>query len=104
MEEETMLERDQFHAAATTAGVPPHLVDGLTRYVYDRCKPGSFLLAVLCNDLMNTLLRGDPASVAALPALCRFIHNEVPIGWFGSARFVEQHLLGFVAHNHAEGS
>lgn len=92
MEQELMLDRDKFFSKAIDAGVPPFTAEGLTRYVYERMAPGGFLRAVLENDLEGAIRRVDADNLAALPALCRVLHNEVPMGWYGTPGSVKAHL------------
>jgi hypothetical protein len=74
---------------AREAGVPAHLIGGLVRYLDDRILPGSFLQAVLCNDLEQAVGRADPASFLALPALLTFLRHETPaVCWGSRARVV----------------
>ena len=60
--------------------IPVALLSGLTRYVNDRIATGGFLRAVLENDLFGAHAKADPDSLAALPALMRYIYNEVEPG------------------------
>jgi len=70
--------------AFATAGVPPHLHGGLLRYFCDRILPGSFLQAVLCNDLAAAVRRGDPLSLAGLVRLVQVLELIAPIEAWGS--------------------
>src|SRR5689334_13211518 len=67
------------------AGVPDHLLPGLQRYFEGRIATGSFLRAVLENDLRSAIARGDPTSFAALPTLVAWIERNAPPGSWGSA-------------------
>jgi hypothetical protein len=65
-------------------GVPTNLHDGLLRYVRQGIPTGSFLHAVLCNDLGAACRRGDPATVRCLPEIVRFLDGYVPDQAWGS--------------------
>ena len=53
---------------------------------------GSFLRAVLENDLMRAVGHADPESLAALKAICQFIYHELPGSCHGNPVKV-QHWL-----------
>lgn len=76
--------------SSIVAAVPKRLVDGVTRYVEYGILPGSFLRAVLSNDLMGAVRRADPESLASLPALCCWIYNAVPRHVYGSIEAMER--------------
>jgi hypothetical protein len=67
---------------------------GLVRYLVHRIPPGDFLLAVLSNDLMEAVSRGDDASVAGLRSLVRFLHNDTPWSAHGSLAIVRAWVEG----------
>jgi hypothetical protein len=78
-------------AIALTAkrnGIPEHLIEGLSRYVTHGYRPGHFLSAVLENDLMEAMRRGDLDSRAGLFALCSVIDNDLPAACHGSVKRV----------------
>jgi hypothetical protein len=70
--------RQLFLAALREAGVPAHLHEGLALYAFERILPGSFLQAVLCNDLRQAVRRADPDSAAGLFRLVRFLDTVLP--------------------------
>lgn len=65
--------------------IPDGLHGGLIRYLVDGIRPGSFLSAVLENDLQEAVVRANPPEhFAALPALILFLFNEAPSHSWGS--------------------
>ena len=72
--------------------IPNHMVEGLDSYINHRLKQGSFLHAVLCNDLMEAVKRADADNMAALPAYANFLHNYAPPECYGSVEEVEAWL------------
>lgn len=64
--------------------LPDHLREGLDRYAHERIPTGGFLYAVLCNDLFEAVCRADAESLAALPAVCGYVYNELPSKCWGS--------------------
>lgn len=68
--------------------VPHHLREGLLRYFSDGILPGSFLQAVLCNDLAQAVSRGDPISIAGMTSLVAFLQWSTPAMAWGSREHV----------------
>lgn len=64
--------------------LPEHIRDGMRRYIESGIEPGSFLTAVLCNDLMGAMGKADEINRARLWDICAFLHNEAPSTCFGS--------------------
>jgi len=75
-------------------GVPEQLREGLMRYLVHRIPTGSFLLAVLTNDLSEAVARGDEASLAGLVNIVRFLVNDVTYMAWGSPVVVRAWLEG----------
>jgi hypothetical protein len=70
--------------ALATSAVPDHLRGGLVRYFSDGILPGSFLQAVLCNDLVQATQRGTASSLCGLPDLVAFLLAVAPSAAWGS--------------------
>ena len=64
--------------------IPAHMWDAVTNYYLHGYAPGSFLTAVLCNDLMGAFSRADDENAAAMQGWVRFLYNYAPSGTFGS--------------------
>lgn len=63
-------------------GVPAHLKLGLRMYLERGVIPGSFLQAVLKNDLAEAIAHADNASLAGLKGLVSYLFNHVPtVAW-----------------------
>jgi hypothetical protein len=73
-------------------GVPVTLHDGLRNYIAGRRPVGSFLTAVLSNDLAGAVVRADPGNKFALPEIVLFLHNYAPSPCWGSPEAVEAWL------------
>ena len=69
---------NQYHDA------PADVLAAIQRWVQYRDYPGSFVCRLLCNDLIGTYRAADEASLAALPTILRYLHNEVPTNCYGS--------------------
>ena len=64
--------------------LPPHLQGGVVRYIEQGTPPGDFLTAVITNNLRLAVGHADDISLAALPEIVRFFHNESPSGCWGT--------------------
>lgn len=82
---------------AKDCGVPSYMIPGLTRYLVDRIPPGSFLMAVLQNDLMKALSCADSANINCLKAYGMFLYNHAPLGSYGTRENVDSWLKRHVS-------
>jgi hypothetical protein len=64
--------------------IPPGMMPSILRYVDDGLPVGDFLRAVISNDLMGSVGRGDDINVKNLPAFCAYFHNHAPAECHGS--------------------
>lgn len=55
----------------------------LTRYRDHGTPAGSFVEAILCNDLMGACSRADVLNRSRLHDYCRFLFTHMPIGSYG---------------------
>lgn len=74
--------------------VPEQFHLGLVNYLAHRLNPGSFLRAVFENDLRRAVSYADPGAFKAMPAIVRFLVNDVPAKAWGSEGLVNAWLLG----------
>jgi hypothetical protein len=68
--------------------------EGLARYLDDHIKPGSFLSAVLCNDLSKSFGCADEENTASMQVLVAFLYNEAPSAAWGSPEKFQAWLEG----------
>jgi hypothetical protein len=61
------------------------VISSLNRYVKDRIMPGSFLRAVLCNQLYAAVTLADQENLASLKEIVHYVYNELPEESWGSA-------------------
>lgn len=67
--------------------VPDETVEALERYVYHLIPTGSFLMAVLCNDLKEACGRADSNNRRILFETMSLIYNTIPsISWGSYAK------------------
>ena len=79
---------ERLRADAESAGVPAHLIDGALLYIGSGHAPGSFLTAVLRNDLWESVARADGRSREGLVELVLFLYNSAPAPCWGTAERV----------------
>ncbi len=72
--------------------LPSHMRGGMQRYIENRIEPGSFLGAILANDLVGSHGKADYINKEAIPAYVEFLTMEVPIICWGSRDKVRKWL------------
>jgi hypothetical protein len=85
----TGLTEKGINATLAAFAVPSHLRGGIERWVMLGVEPGSFLTAVLSNDLMRAVRAADRNSWEALPALIGWLTAEAPPECWGSPSRME---------------
>ena len=68
--------------------IPERMLPALNRYVKHGIVPGSFLYAVLCNDLKEAVACADDENIQQLPEYVRYLYNNVPSPCWGSVERV----------------
>lgn len=71
---------------------PQVIQESLKRYVENGVSTGSFLIAVLANDLMEAFNRADDYNLPALGSIVAYITMEIPIPCCVSYEKVDEHL------------
>ena len=79
--------------------IPSRMGPGITRYLEHRVQPGSFLSAVICNDLQEAVGWADEENVINLPAYAYYFYNEVDSRAWGSVEAMKRWLEGAVQEN-----
>jgi hypothetical protein len=74
--------------------VPEHMHGGLARYIDSGIMPGSFLSAVLTNDLKGAFGYADHINKNRVGDIAMYLYNYAPSACWGSPSKVEQ----WVAH------
>lgn len=64
--------------------LPEHMRDAARLYIEQGIPPGSFLQAVICNDLYAAFAKADHENRKAMLAWVRFFHFEAPAECFGT--------------------
>lgn len=77
-------------------------LDAIDLYVKQGIPTGSFLAAVLCNDLMEAMGRADMGNRSSLFEICTYIYNETPSSCHGSPQRVREWLEYKSKERHAK--
>lgn len=64
--------------------IPDHCQDGLKLYLEHGIPTGSFLEAVLSNDLRKAVGRADDVNSRAIPNYIKFLYSYAPVDSWGS--------------------
>jgi len=59
--------------------LPEHIRQGVRSYIEDGAPPGSFLQAVICNDLTESFARADDINITRMFDIVSFFYNEAPL-------------------------
>lgn len=69
------------------SNIPDHMHEGIRGYVDHGISPGSFLRAVLCNDLMSAANNADSINRRYLFEYAALLYNELPrVCWGDSSK------------------
>jgi hypothetical protein len=72
---------------------PPHIRESLNDYVLRGIETGSFLRAVLENNLTEAVTHADRRNILLLRHIVAWVYNNVPSNVCGSAEAVRWHLM-----------
>lgn len=64
--------------------LPEHMQNGMRLYIERGIEPGSFMYAVLCNDLMGAFGCADSVNQRRIKDFCQFLYNDAPSKCHGS--------------------
>ncbi len=69
--------------------------EALIRYIEHGIKPGSFLTAILCNDLLSAVGHADSVNKSRIPEYVKYLFNEVPGNCWGSPEAMQTWMEKF---------
>ena len=69
--------------------LPQHMQDGVRLYLDKGVKPGSFLTAVLSNNLVEAFKTADVTNIMNMQRWATWLYNDCPVGAWGSLDKVE---------------
>ena len=72
------------HADIDYSTLPEHMREGAEDYIERGYDPGSFLFAVLANDLVGAFGHADSTNLAAIHTWAQWLYNEAPHACWGS--------------------
>lgn len=72
--------------------IRPDLYGALERYLNHGIMPGSFLTAVLQNNLAEACGRADSSNSSNISNIVGYIYNHLPSNSWGSAEKVQEYL------------
>ena len=84
--------------------LPEHIREGVRNWLEAGITPGSFLRALLRNDLFQTVLRADDINRAELLHIIRWFVQYAPEGSYGSAKVFSQWPMYLKALERQEAS
>lgn len=64
--------------------LPAYMQGGMLRYIENGFEPGSFLTALLSNDLRETFARADDLNATAVRTYVQYLYSYAPQGCWGS--------------------
>ncbi len=64
--------------------IPVRMQEAMTRYVQDGITPGSFLCAVIDNDLRGAIFQADDTHTLLVPLFVNWFYSEAPANCCGS--------------------
>ena len=74
--------------------IPEYMRSGLEDYIDNKTPGGSFLSAVISNDLCGAVACADENNMRNLPAYANFLHNYAPYDCWGSLEKMNAWLEG----------
>jgi len=86
------LERIHLFDMALECNIPSYMIDGLLDYILEHCPAGSFLTAILCNDLRQACNKADETNKHLIWEYVYFLFNHAPMGCWGSEERVAEWL------------
>ena len=66
--------------------LPEHMRFGVHNYIEHGLEPGSFLRAVISNNLFEAIKRADRVNAEYLPLYVRFFESNAPAWCYGSLK------------------
>ena len=75
--------------------LPEHMREGVKLYIERGIPPGSFLTAIICNDLREACGRADYINQHRIFEIVRWFWNEAPSPCWGSAERMKSWMAQF---------
>jgi len=75
--------------------IPERMMPGIKRYVEHGAEPGSFLSAIIQNNLSEAVGRADSENQKNIPAFVAYFYNKCPLACWGSKEKMESWIDSF---------
>ena len=75
--------------------IPERMMPGIRLYVEHGVQPGSFLSAVIQNNLSEAVGRADDENLKNIPAFVAYFYNECPSNCWGSPEKMQSWMESF---------
>ena len=75
--------------------LPEHMIEGMNLYLEHGVKPGSFMTAILCNDLREAVGRADHINIKYITNIVAHCYNYIPSHSWGSPEAVQAWVESF---------
>lgn len=83
---------DKFWLDWSRWDVPEHTQEAFENYILRGYPPGSFMMAVLCNDFVGAVHKADHINKGALVDIAKWMLNVPPSECWGNSRAVKEWL------------
>lgn len=70
--------------------LPAHCRAGMQRYIENGTIPGDFLVAIICNNLVDAYGQADDINTERMRDYAVFLYNEAPRGSWGSVQIMKR--------------
>ena len=84
------ISREDFGFTTDYSILPKHMREGAKLYIERGIKPGSFMEAVICNNLTLACMYADDINRYRLFDIVNFFYNEAPSACWGSKEKMEK--------------
>ena len=75
--------------------IPERMMGGINRYIENGIVPGSFLTAIIQNNLSEAVGQADDENLKNIPAYVSYFYNEAPATCWGSKTQMEKWVERF---------
>ena len=83
--------------------IPERMMPGIRLYVEHGLQPGSFLSAIIQNNLSEAVGRADTENLKNIPAFVAYFYNECPNDCWGSPEKMKSWMKSFQSLAKGEG-
>tara|TARA_R110002020_G_scaffold283942_1_gene499564 strand:- start:225 stop:512 length:288 start_codon:yes stop_codon:yes gene_type:complete len=91
-------ERTKFTDALVFSQIPVHMREGMINYFIHRLEPGSFLFAMLSNDIELARVKADSINAFCIPEYEKFFVDHCDEEAYGSREKVQAWLKRGIRH------